>query len=424
MLDDSRKFNKEGFLLTITNKFKILTKENVTLSILLFFSVFINLFMVGLFIVGSYLFHHLIKDKTVKKLYLLLLLTRILFLIIISNMVSFQFLENLYPDQVFYLETAHKIHENIVQDGIFLDYESIVGLHNWLYSFFGGIILLINKSNSLILGYRFFNLFTHSILIVLGYKYLYNTSATKRQLAVIVLSIMPSFLLFSVLILRELMLATVILLFFYSIKKNNIISFLSSIIISYYLRKQLIFIYTLIVILFFCYKFIVKNNKFFSFIAISILACVGLVLINKSDYSYFLTYLNFSEVFYFTKVLVTGLLSISFLFNQEALSVPVLKMLFVKLTTPEVFIIPIVYILQIKKMLINRIFCLFTLFILFYSFGYFIEYRFISTRYFLVLYPIMVCLILETYSDAKIDLFVEKLKFFWSNKIKLTYKDY
>jgi hypothetical protein len=156
------------------------------------------------------------------------------------------------PDQKLYLETASRIAEALRVSLLKVDYAGIVGLHNRAYSVALGWLAFLNGGGSALL-YRLFNVFLSLVLAALAYALARSLYPPSRKAAVLVflgVGLLPSINLYSMFVLRDVMIAAVLMLVVLGLFGQKFWVILVGLALTYFTRIQLFFLLVGAIVLF------------------------------------------------------------------------------------------------------------------------------------------------------------------------------
>jgi len=300
-------------------------------------------------------------------------------------------------DQYWYIDTANTIASELADNIVNVDYSGIVGLHNRLYNVLAGWLTYLNGGNS-IMVIRSFNVFCSAAIIIIGYflvRELYPEEADYQSMTIVALGLLPSINLYSALILREILIALLVTLFFYFIVTNKKLMSLLILLATYYLRRAISYIMIVIFLL----SGLQKNRRL-SLVRVIILTSATILLSYAATHlfpviSYTRAYFQIGVIVRFFLSFFTSFLSLDFIFTDTAREISTNQMLLLKMMTPEVFFLPILTLFKVfkRKQLMGEkeqeLLFLVLIFIVMFSFGYFMEYGAVQTRFYIPIYPLL-----------------------------------
>ncbi|MEG0297756.1 MAG: hypothetical protein RR620_13630 [Clostridium sp.] len=235
----------------------------------------------------------------------------------------------LQPDEIFYYSSG-ELMSNIFQSFSIPDFKAIVGLEQYGYNVFIGIIKLINGSGSFFIV-KLINVCISLVFIFVVYDFTFEILENKRvaKLAAIIMAIMPTFPLFSAFALRDVIISFAMLIVIYQIVKLNsgkcdnyvksIAYFIVACIILWYFRRFALLILMGMSILYTILKFTTRRNINI-WIAVVVIGILGIVVLNLASdlYSFsifnmVLNYINNTGIIEVTKGVILSMLNLDFL---------------------------------------------------------------------------------------------------------------
>ena len=304
-------------------------------------------------------------------------------------------------DQHWYLNNINSICHQL-QSGVFgVNYREIVGIHNRLYDIIGGWLTFLNGGDAVGVM-KNFNIFVANGIVLFGYlitREIYPREYRLQRMVVLVLAMMPSINLYSMLVLRDVLLALCCSVFFFTLLKKKVIGTILVIGLTYYLRLQFAYIMIMIVLL---DVFLERNPSLSRSRVIGL--CLAAIAVSYAmtmiipGIGYLRQFLRLETIWKFTLSFVPSLLSSDFLFLPSGHELSVRELLFFKALTPEVFFLPLFALSSLIKGLrgresnakLVRLMILVFVFVSVFAFGYHIEYGAVFTRFYLTTYPVLV----------------------------------
>ena len=134
---------------------------------------------------------------------------------------------------------------------LWCELQEIVGIHNRLYDIIGGWLTFLNGGDAVGVM-KHFNIFVANGIVLFGYlitREIYPREYRLQRMVVLVLAMMPSINLYSLLVLRDVLLALCCSVFFFTLLKKKVIGTILVIGLTYYLRLQFAYIMIMIVLL-------------------------------------------------------------------------------------------------------------------------------------------------------------------------------
>jgi len=306
------------------------------------------------------------------------------------------------PDQHLYLDTANRIAEALQVSLLRVDYAGIVGLHNRAYSVALGWLAFLNGGSSILL-YRLFNVFLSMVLAALAYalvRSLYPLSKRAAALIFLGVGLLPSVNLYSMFVLRDVMIATVLMLVVLGLFGQKLWVMIVGLALTYFTRIQLFFLLVGALALFAAMRGARRARRWAHGLSLVLVAgfvvagyfVAPLVLPPEYDYSHAMSILlSFGR---FLVHLVPSVLGLDFLFaDQASLELGRSTLAAARLLLFDTWLIPLLFIggaIWYKKMVPKcREFYLWVAAVVMgYAAGYWITYRVVFVRLLLPLYPL------------------------------------
>ena len=195
-------------------------------------------------------------DPSARAPVLLIVVGRTVLAVIATVAASAYFADGLLPgqvDQVFYIETANAISRSVLTERtLFIDYGSIVDLHNRSYNVVLGWATALGRSGGFgggataadLLGYRLLNVLFSTLLVVVALRLtatLYEKSphlGTYRALTVWGVGFMPYLTIYSQMVTRDVMIALLFTTFLYGLVGKRPVLTVAAVVAMYYTRLQ------------------------------------------------------------------------------------------------------------------------------------------------------------------------------------------
>lgn len=202
---DKKVLNAIGGILAIVT---MLVGYSISLSIILFaFGIFIK--------------YKKENNKFLAFAFLLAFIIRIIALIgmvVISKIKSGIGMSYFQPDEIFYYWTGNQIYA-LLAKGIWPNLHAIAENNQYGYNLFMGLVELLNKE--IFFTAKLINCLASSLFIILVYKCTMQLFSEKRvaKITTLILTVIPTFIVFSTYALRDIFIAILILLIFYEIIK-------------------------------------------------------------------------------------------------------------------------------------------------------------------------------------------------------------
>jgi hypothetical protein len=305
------------------------------------------------------------------------------------------------PDQKLYLETASRIAEALRVSLLKVDYAGIVGLHNRAYSVVLGWLAFLNGGGSALL-YRLFNVFLSLVLAALAYALARSLYPPSRKAAVLVflgVGLLPSINLYSMFVLRDVMIAAVLMLVVLGLFGQKFWVILVGLALTYFTRIQLFFLLVGAIVLFAAMRGAQRARRWAHELSLALLAgfviagyfFAPLVLPPEYDYSHAMSILSFGR---FLVHLVPSVLGLDFLFaDQTALELGRSTLGAARLLLFDTWLVPLLFMggaIYYRRMApkFREFYLWVAAVVIGYAAGYWITYGAIFVRLLVPLYPL------------------------------------
>jgi len=306
------------------------------------------------------------------------------------------------PDQQLYLETSSRIAEALRVSLLRVDYAGIVGLHNRSYSVALGWLAFLNGGGSILL-YRLFNVFLSLVLAALAYalaRCLYPLSTKAHRLTFLGVSLLPSVNLYSMFLLRDVLIAAVLMLVVVGLFGHRLWLAVAGLALTYFTRIQLFFLLAGAAALYAAMRAARHAGRYAH--ALNPVLAAGFVVAGyfvapfvlppEHDYTRALSILSFG---YFLVRLVPSLLGLDFLFaEQGALELERSTLAGARLLLFDTWLVPLLFMaaaVRYKRMPVRcgRLYLWAAAVSVGYTAGYWIAYGALIVRLLMPLYPLL-----------------------------------
>jgi len=347
-------------------------------------------------------------------------LIKVLLTILVSSIIILIWNSELIPtnpDQTWYIETAKTISDELTI-GHSPDYNDIIVLHNRSYNIILGWLTYLNGGIISIFSFRLLNcLFSMGIAIIGFYmsRKLYPEESLLHCYTLIILLFLPSINVYSMFVLRDILIAFIVIVFFYGIITNNPIWIIVSMIAGYYTRAQILLVMAAVIVIHLLITKKIFQKEKFSIIKliVAIILGVGIAVLMIAyifpSYAYMLTMLESKNLVKLLSQFIISLFSLDFLFvdlsgpnvlSRESLTLSRIIM-FDSILLPFLLLLMFIrhkkYFRKYPALQISGFDLIITM--LFYFAGYWTEYGLTFLRLFLPFYPIMLVLVTPIIRD-------------------------
>jgi hypothetical protein len=309
-------------------------------------------------------------------------------------------------DQGWYGATAHSVADAVSSYGLFIDYSYVVGNQNFLYNAILGLYTAANGSlNPLSWLLLNFAVYAGIIFFCLRIKRTLGVKGRDDFFA-LALFLLPSLNIYSMLMLRDLLIGLALCAFIDALLARRYLSQLLLLGAVFALRNQFAFI------LFFAsaLEWYIRNRKTVALplrlSAIGLGSIAVLIIAAGGRYGYLLNYFNLSFLYGFFSWVPLGFLGLDFIVqDRSVLAASFSSLVLYRLISPDTFLLPLFFLVSLVRSRsmsaswkrLSFVLCV-VLFI--YCFGYYSEYKLMFVRLFIPFYALFFVLSYDTIIDA------------------------
>lgn len=320
----------------------------------------------------------------------------------LSNVPSVhQIVVRLNVDQGWYGATAQSVADAVSKYGLFIDYTWVVGNQNFLYNAVLGIYAAANGSlnpvSYLLLN---FGVYAGIVFFCLRIRRALGGKGDETLFAA-VLFLLPSLNIYSMLMLRDLLIGLVLCAFIDALLSRRYVSQIVILLVMFALRNQ----FALILLLASAADWYMRNRRIVALplrLSIGGIAVIAALLTAAgSRYGYLLDNLNPWFLAGFFSWIPFGFLGLDFIVQDSSvLAASFGSLLAYRLISPETFLLPLLFAVSALRARrfspqwrrLAGVLCL-VLFV--YCFGYYTEYKLMFVRLFIPFYPLFLVMTYE-----------------------------
>lgn len=309
-------------------------------------------------------------------------------------------------DQGWYNATAQSVADAVSKYGFFIDYTWVVGNQNFLYNAVLGVYAAANGSLNPV-SYLLLNFAVYAGIVFFCLR-IRRTLGGKGNDAVFaaVLFLLPSLNIYSMLMLRDLLIGLVLCAFIDALLMKRYLSQVVILSVMFALRNQ----FALILLLASAFDWYMRNRRIVALplrVSIGGLAAIAaLFVVADSRYGYMLDNLNPWFLAGFFSWMPFGFLGLDFVVQDSSvLAASFGSLVLYRLISPETFLLPLLFAVSLVRAKRfspewRRLAGVLCLVLLVYCFGYYTEYKLMFVRLFIPFYPVFFVMTYDVFADV------------------------